>query len=147
MSEEYRVEHRNHYSVFKTENLSDLRKYTFAHNAIAGKVAGKLFLSQVLNCSGSIVSLNQLESHTSLPFYHRHLKNEEIYFFIKGTGQFLIDDDCIDVYEGTAIRVSPEGVRGLTNNADEVLVYLVIQGVLNSFSLEQTIEDGRIVEM
>lgn len=147
MSEKYQIDHRNHYSVFKTENLSDLRKYTFTHNAIAGSVTGKIFLSQVLNCSGSIISVNQLEPYTSLPFFHRHLKNEEIYFFIKGTGLFLIDGDCIDVGEGTAIRVSPEGARGLKNNADEVLVYLVIQGVLNSFPSDQTIEDGRIAEM
>ncbi len=144
-SELYKVNHGINHSVFQIQEGADLSECSFTHQSIPGKAKGKLFLSQELNCTGSIISLNHLPPHTAMPFFHQHLNNEEVYLFIKGKGEFLIDEETIPIKEGTAIRVSPDGVRSWSNQSDEVLYYIVIQGPLNSFESGQTIEDGRMV--
>ncbi|MFM2481317.1 cupin domain-containing protein [Celerinatantimonas sp. YJH-8] len=144
-SENYNIHHGTHYSVFQIQDMADLSSCTFTHKSIPATASGKLFLSQILNCTGSIISLNLLAPHTSMPFFHRHVNNEEVYLFIKGNGQFLIDEETIPIKEGTALRISPNGARSWRNQSNEILYYIVIQGPLNSFPLGQTIEDGRIV--
>src|ERR687888_341597 len=39
---------------------------------------------------------------------HRHMTQEELYFVASGTLQFKLEDDIVDVSEGTVVRVAPE---------------------------------------
>lgn len=48
-------------------------------------------------------------SGISMPFYHKHRENEELYIFVKGQGEFKIDDEILEIKEGTVIRVAQEG--------------------------------------
>jgi len=91
------------------------------------------------------VSLGKLAPGTGVPYSHRHVENEELYLFIKGSGQFLIDGEVIDVQEGSCIRVAPDGVRAWRNNSTEDLYYIVIQAKNNSLGAH-TLEDGKIVD-
>ena len=46
---------------------------------------------------------------------HRHKTQEEVYFVASGTLQFKLEDEVIDVSEGTVVRVSPEVARSIWN--------------------------------
>ncbi len=50
---------------------------------------------------------------------HRHAEQEEVYFVISGKLQFKLDDDVIEVGEGTAIRVAPDVYRSVWNDEPE----------------------------
>ncbi|MCE0495843.1 cupin domain-containing protein [Vibrio salinus] len=145
ISENVHIQHEHNYSVCQFKHISDLDECTFTHERIPLEAKGKLFLSQVLECTGSIISLNTLPPHSEVPFYHRHVNNEEVYVFLRGSGQFEVDKNPIPVKEGTAIKVAPDGVRILRNPSDDDLYFLVIQGPVDTFPHAHTIEDGRAV--
>jgi uncharacterized cupin superfamily protein len=88
---------------------------------------GKLFLQSLLGSTGLEMSLNVIPPGTGIPFLHRHRQNDEIYIVVGGRGQFLVDSECIDVAEGSALRISPAGARAWRNNTDAPLFFLCIQ--------------------
>ncbi|WP_282942784.1 cupin domain-containing protein [Paenibacillus sp. RC67] len=108
-------------------------------------VPGKYFLKDRLGLTGMEVSVNQLPQGGSIPFYHTHRENEELYLFIGGQGQFQVDGQIFDVKEGTTVRVAPEGERTLRNNGIGDLYFIVIQ--VQAGSLRQWVEtDGVILD-
>jgi mannose-6-phosphate isomerase-like protein (cupin superfamily) len=81
----------------------------------------------------------------AMPFNHSHQQNEEVYIFIKGQGQLLIDNKVLEVKEGTMVRIDPDAQRAWRNHSDEQLVYLIIQ--VKQGSLEQySLGDGVVAE-
>ena len=97
---------------------------------------------QILNLSSAEISFNNLSPNTSIPFYHKHRLNEEIYIFIQGQGEFQVDNYVFSVEEGTVVRVDPEGERCMRNILDtEDLCWIVIQSRKGSYT-EHTIQDG-----
>ncbi|MGZ4164768.1 MAG: cupin domain-containing protein [Tumebacillaceae bacterium] len=109
-----------------------------------GMFKGKLFLKELLGLTGMEVSLNKLPAGRSVPFYHQHKQDEELYIFLKGTGQFQVDDEIFDVKEGSVIRVATAGTRIWRNNSTEDLYYIVIQAQQDSLK-EWTREDGIVL--
>ncbi|MDP4265348.1 MAG: cupin domain-containing protein [Bacteroidota bacterium] len=54
---------------------------------------------------------------------HKHLNNDEIFFFHKGNGSFVLDDREFAIHEGATAFV-PRGVwHGLKNTGAELLVF------------------------
>jgi mannose-6-phosphate isomerase-like protein (cupin superfamily) len=55
---------------------------------------------------------------------HRHKTQEEIYFIASGTLQFKLEDEVLDLPEGTVVRIAPQVVRSVWNEgpADAVLI-------------------------
>lgn len=88
---------------------------------------GKLFLRKVLESAGLEISLNVVQPGKGIPFLHRHQHNDEIYAIVGGRGQFLVDGECLDVAEGSILRISPGGARAWRNNSDAPLYFLCIQ--------------------
>jgi mannose-6-phosphate isomerase-like protein (cupin superfamily) len=122
--------------------FSELRQFTFELPENHLKLEGKLFLKQILALTGSEISFNNLPPKTSVPFYHKHRLNEEIYIFIRGQGEFQVDGFVFSVGEGTVVRVDPEGERCIRNISDgEDLCWIVIQSRAGSYS-DHTIQDG-----
>jgi mannose-6-phosphate isomerase-like protein (cupin superfamily) len=80
-----------------------------------------------------------------MPFIHKHRENEEVYIIIKGLGQILLNDIVFEINEGSVIRVSPETERTIRNNSTSDLIFIVIQGKLNSIKSQQ-IDDGYSIE-
>lgn len=108
-----------------------------------GAVAGKQFLGQALGLTGMEVSLNSLATGHAVPFEHGHRKNEELYLFISGEGQMLLDGQVLEVQAGSAVRISPSVLRCWRNTGEEPLVCVVIQA--QEHSLTQCTEaDGFI---
>lgn len=108
-------------------------------------VRGKLFLKNLLESTGLEMSLNVVPPGKGVPFLHRHQHNDEIYVVIGGRGQFLVDGECIDVAEGSVLRLGPPAARAWRNNSDAPLYYLCIQYRADSV-IEGGTADGRMVD-
>jgi mannose-6-phosphate isomerase-like protein (cupin superfamily) len=122
--------------------FSKLRQFTFESSETPLKLEGKVFLKQILNLSSAEVSFNNLPPNKSVLFYHKHRLNEEIYIFVRGNGEFQVDDRVFSVGEGTVVRVDPEGERCMRNTSDtEDLCWIVIQSRAGSYP-DHTIQDG-----
>jgi mannose-6-phosphate isomerase-like protein (cupin superfamily) len=131
-----------HFSSARVDDLAGLDHFQFFHPLGKGRgFPGKLFLKEALGMSGMEVSLNKLPAGQGMPFYHRHREHEELYIFLRGRGQFMIDGEVIDVGEGSVIRVAPAGVRAWRNHSQEDLYYIVIQAKDGSLQATE-IEDG-----
>jgi len=122
----------------------DLDRHAHPHPKL-GPIRGKVFLKEVLGLTSMEASLGKMGPGASLPFFHRHVEHEELYIFVGGRGQFYVDDDVIEVREGTVIRVSPEGARTSRNNSTEELYYICIQAAAGSVKGDAT-SDGRGVD-
>jgi len=88
---------------------------------------GKLFLRNLLGSAGLEMSLNVVPPGKGIPFLHRHRENDEVYVVVGGRGQFLIDGECIEVAEGSVLRIAPHGARAWRNNSDAPLYFLCLQ--------------------
>ncbi len=111
-------------------------------NSLPGmEIPGKFFLNEPLALTSMEISINCLPAGGKVPFLHKHKSHEEVYLFLKGKGQFLVDETIIPIQEGTAIKVNPEGIRSWRNNSTEDLYYLVIQATSNSLTSSGT-DDG-----
>jgi mannose-6-phosphate isomerase-like protein (cupin superfamily) len=106
---------------------------------------GKLFLQKLLGSPGLEISLNVVPPGKAMPFLHRHQENDEVYIVIGGRGQFLVDGECIDVAEGSVLRMSPPAARGWRNHSDAPLYFLCIQYRADS-KIQGGTQDGRRVE-
>lgn len=134
-------------------NMQD-RNYTIVQAGLFEKLGsvteapakGKFFLKAALGLTSMEVSLNQLPPRGEVPFYHKHKENEELYVFIRGQGQVQVDGHILEVTEGSAVRVTPQGVRTLRNTSEtEDLCFIVIQAKESSLT-QWAMTDGIILE-
>ncbi|MBW4519864.1 MAG: cupin domain-containing protein [Scytolyngbya sp. HA4215-MV1] len=131
-----------HFTATDLGAFAALRQFTFTASPLPLEVEGKIFLKQLLNLTSAEISLNNLPAKTSVPFYHKHRLNEEIYLFIRGEGEFQVDGYVFPVQEGTIVRVDPEGERCLRNTSEvDDLCWVVIQSRAGSYP-DHTIQDG-----
>ena len=72
---------------------------------------------------------------------HRHKKAEEIYFVVSGTLQFKIEDEVMDLGEGTIVRMAPQVVRSVWNEGPDDAVLIMC-----SMRTEDPREDVETVE-
>jgi mannose-6-phosphate isomerase-like protein (cupin superfamily) len=108
-------------------------------------VRGKLFLRDLLRSTGLEMSLNVVAPGKGMPFLHRHRQNDEVYVVVGGRGQFLVDGECIDVAEGSVLRLSPPAARAWRNNSDAPLYFLCLQYRANGV-IDGGTSDGQKVE-
>jgi mannose-6-phosphate isomerase-like protein (cupin superfamily) len=108
-------------------------------------VRGKMFLQELLGSAGLEMSLNSFAPGKGMPFFHKHQNNEEVYIIVGGRGQFLVDGKCIDVQEGSVLRISPAASRAWRNNSDRPLYFLCLQYRADSI-VQGTLRDGLKVE-
>lgn len=139
-------EQGKNFSVVEIGPVDGWKSYTAKIKALPGvEVPGKLFLNQIIGLTGMEVSVNFLPAGAGVPFYHKHHLHEELYLFLKGRGQFQIDEKIIEIHEGTTLRVSPDGERTWRNNSKEDLFYIVIQATEFSIAADGT-EDGYSIQ-
>ena len=94
---------------------------------------GKAFLHDALGLTSCEISVNSMPKGIKLPFSHKHKQNEEIYIFLKGEGTMTLDNETIEVKEGSCVKVLPEAKRTMEAKTD--LQYICVQA--KSGSLEQ----------
>lgn len=120
--------------------FDELTQYAFQVPGTDRTVEGKVFLNIPLGLTGAEISLNRLPPGAGLPFLHRHNRNEEIFVFVRGHGEMLVDGTVIRVKEGSVVRIAPAGERTWRNNGTEPLEFLVIQVTAGSFEGHTTLD-------
>ena len=94
---------------------------------------GKAFLHDLLGLTSCEISVSAMPAGIKLPFNHKHKQNEEIYIFLSGEGTMTLDNEVIEVKEGSCVKVEPNAVRTMESKTD--LQYICIQA--KAGSLEQ----------
>ncbi len=131
------------FDVFQAGPWQALGQYCFQPRPEL-KVDGKLFLQERLHLQGAEISMNRMPAGVSMPFFHRHRQNEELYIIVGGTGEMMLEQEVIPLREGTTVRVSPEVPRIWRNTGTTDLYFLCIQYRSNADS-PHSIEDGELV--
>ena len=85
-------------------------------------------LTYGLDAEQVALTYRRMPQHTGSKgsYGHRHRTQEEIYFVLAGTLQFKLDDDIVEVGPYQAVRVAPETVRGVWNDAPEEAELVIV---------------------
>ena len=115
------------FACFHAGAMEGWSQFYLAPPDVPSPARGKMFLGSLLGSAGMEMSLNVVPPGKGIPFLHRHRQNDEVYVVIGGRGQFLVDGACIDVQEGSFLRLAPAAARGWRNNSDEPLYFICVQ--------------------
>ena len=80
---------------------------------------GLMFEQDITPTKSMAVGIVILPPSTEQPKLSHHPDSEEVYFIIRGKGQFVLDDQQFGVEEGTAIYVAPGVGHRAINDSDE----------------------------
>lgn len=130
------------FSAINVGSLSELNEYVLELGPI--KIPGKVFGGAALRTTGGDFSFQVFQPGTETGFLHTHKTHEELYFFLKGKGEFQVDGQIIAIGEGSVVRVAPDGVRSVRNNGAEPLLMLCVQYRGNTFTADDA-ADGVIL--
>jgi len=109
-------------SIMKNENFKKVRV----------KEDGRVDLHDMLNLTGSEISVNVLPKGASVPFVHAHKQNEEVYIVIDGKGYAVIDGETVHLEKGDFVRIAPPAKRQFFAANDSDIKYICIQTKENS---------------
>ncbi len=59
---------------------------------------------------------------------HKHIRSEEFYFVLEGTGRLRVGDETLTVPKYGGVLVGPEQLRQVFNDTDEEVLWLIIGG-------------------
>jgi mannose-6-phosphate isomerase-like protein (cupin superfamily) len=115
------------YTVFQAGPMTSWADHTFTKPEFGLTRPGCQFLKGPLGLLGAEVSVNVFAPGQQMPMSHRHKANEELYLFLSGTGEMLLDGKVIPLTPGTCVRCSPRVARDWRNGGTEPLVFVVVQ--------------------
>lgn len=131
------------FAAISVGNLNELSDYVLELGP-GVKIPGKVFGGAALQATGGEFSFQVFQPGTETCFLHTHKVHEELYFFLKGKGEFQVDGEIFPISEGSVVRVSPAGKRSVRNNGEEPLVMLCVQYRGGTFTAEDA-ADGVIL--
>ena len=112
---------------------------------LTGDYPGEMrFLTQQLECEQVALTWRRMPARTGGKgsYGHRHRTQEEIYFVLSGRLEFKLDDEIVEVAEGTAVRVAPEVVRSVWNEGPEDAVLVIVSPKTDDLQAEtETVPD------
>src|SRR3954452_8116426 len=73
---------------------------------------------------------------------HRHKTQEEIYFVVRGTLQFKLDDEVHDYEAGTVVRVAPEVVRSVWNEGPADAEMIIVSTRIDDVHADAELSEG-----
>ena len=123
--------------------LSEVKDYVLPLGEI--EIPGKVFVGQVLQVTGCELSFQTLVPGQDSGFLHTHKTHEELYFILKGEGEYQVDGDLFPVSEGSIVRVAPEDKRALKNTGEVEMLMLCIQYKTNSFGEDDSPAGDEII--
>ena len=129
----------------KAELVKSTEGYSVATVGNLDSFEGKAFVKDILGTTSIELSFGTLAPGASVPFFHHHKQNEEVYVVLSGEGVFVLDGKEEPVASGSIVRVAPEVSRNTKCTGNSPLAYICIQGKVGS--LEQyTMTDGVVEE-
>ena len=145
MKEIKTIKEGKNFKAISVGALDDIKDYELPLGP--GQVLpGKVFCGQAAGAVAGEFSFQYLRPGQDSGFLHSHKTHEELYFILKGQGEYQVDDDIFPVSEGSVIRVSPSGKRALKNSGKEAMVMLCVQYKATAFTAEDSpMQDGVIL--
>lgn len=119
-------------------SMIEVSKREAEPSAISGTM--HVDLVEALGCTEMRPKVWYLSEGDSMS-HHRQTEQEELYYLLSGPGRIRIEDEYIDIREGSALRIPPETPRQVLNDGQggpDEHVWLVI-GAPN------VLDDGRPV--
>ena len=132
------------FTAVNVGQLSDVKNYEL-HMGPNVTIPGKVFIGQALAATGSELSFQSLALGQDSGFLHTHKSHEELYFILKGTGEYQVDGEIFNVSEGSIVRVAPAGKRALKNTGTEEMLMLCIQYKVDSFGENDSPADDGVI--
>lgn len=132
-----------HFSAISVGKLSELGGYELQLGP-GVKIPGKVFGGSAVGATGGEFSFQVFAPGTETGFLHTHKTHEELYFFLRGRGEFQVDGQVFPVEEGSVVRVAQAGRRSVRNNGTEPLVMLCVQYKADTFTPDDA-ADGVIL--
>ena len=139
------ISENKNYKAIDIGPMAKWSEHEFVHPKLKTTDKGRLFIGELLQTTGAEISFRELPAGTTVSFLHKHNKHEEVYIFLKGSGQFQVDDDIFNVKEGSIVKVALNGSRTLSSNAEGPVIYMVVQAHHNTLAGYNT-SDGYRVE-
>ena len=124
------------YTAVNIGKFSEVKDYVLKMGDI--EIPGKVFVGEALRATGSELSFQSLVPGQDSGFLHTHKTHEELYFILKGEGEYQVDGEVFPVSEGSVVRVAPEGKRALKNTGNCEMIMLCIQYKANSFTADDS---------
>ena len=138
------IQSGKNFTAVNVGKLSDIKDYVLPFGDI--EIPGKVFVGQALQATGSELSFQTLVPGQDSGFLHSHKTHEELYFILRGQGEYQVAGEVFPVTEGSIVRVAPEGKRALKNTGNDEMLMLCIQYRANSFGKDDTpASDGVIL--
>lgn len=131
------------YSIVSVGQLSQLNDFTLALSPDV-RIPGKVFVGAEAGATGAELSFQIFEPGGGVPFLHTHKTHEELYVFVKGSGEFRIDGKVFPIAEGSVVRVAPRCKRTLRNTGNEPLIMICMQYKTGSFGADDA-HDGELL--
>ena len=139
------IQNGKNFSAVNVGKLSEIKDYVLQLSPEVA-IPEKVFVGQDLGTTGCELSFQSLVPGQDSGFLHTHKTHEELYFILKGEGQYQVDGNIFPVSEGSIVRVSPAGKRALKNTGKDEMLMLCVQYKANSFTKSDDInEDGTIL--
>ena len=146
MKEIKTIKSGKNFAAVEVGKWSEIKDYEL-HLGPDMTIPGKVFVGSALGATGSELSFQSLVSGQDSGFLPTHKTHEELYFILKGKGEYQVDSEVFPIGEGSIIRVAPEGKRALKNTGDGEMIMLCIQYKADSFAKDDTpAGDGVILE-
>lgn len=139
-----KIAEAGNFAAISVGKLNELGNYVL-ELAPGVQIPGKVFGGAALGATGGEFSFQVFQPGQETGFLHTHKTHEELYFFLKGEGEFQVDGQVFSVGEGTVVRVAPAGKRSVRNNGQAPLVMLCVQYKGTTFRAEDA-ADGVLLK-
>ncbi len=126
MKETKTIANAENFTAVDFGELSDIKDYVLELGPDV-KIPGKVFGGQSVGATGGEFSFQIFAPGQETGFLHTHKTHEELYFFLAGKGEFLVDGETFPIGEGSVVRVAPNGKRSVRNTGAEPLLMLCVQ--------------------
>jgi mannose-6-phosphate isomerase-like protein (cupin superfamily) len=63
--------------------------------------------TKALELEKSALSYQRVPAGYRFPYGHTHMKQEEVYVVLRGSGRMKVDDEIVELKEWDAVRVAP----------------------------------------
>jgi len=81
--------------------------------------------TRALGLEHSGVSFQHVPAGYRFPYGHTHVKQEEVYVIVRGSGRMKLDDEVVEVEEWDAVRVPPGTWRGYEAGPDGLDILVI----------------------
>jgi mannose-6-phosphate isomerase-like protein (cupin superfamily) len=98
-------------SGYTVKNLKEIENQGVKFGLDEGDIEVRM-AKDPLECSGCGITYMRLASGFRSPHGHAHKTQEEIYVLVSGSARMKVGDDIVELQPFTAVRVSPEAMRG-----------------------------------